>query len=76
VVQLYLQALDSLFVSFNDFQGYGGGILAQLRMGNSLGHILIISKSNLVDYADFAQAVLRCTGIVSLSPGVFLPVLH
>jgi hypothetical protein len=36
VAQLYRQALVSLFVSFYDCQGYGGGILADLHMGSLL----------------------------------------
>jgi hypothetical protein len=32
VVQLYPQAPGSLFITFYDFQGYGGGILTCLHM--------------------------------------------
>jgi hypothetical protein len=33
VAQLYPQALDSLYVVFYDWQGYGGGILISLHIG-------------------------------------------
>jgi hypothetical protein len=35
VTQLYPQALGSLFVAYNDSQGYGGGIRSRLHMGCS-----------------------------------------
>jgi hypothetical protein len=38
VVQLYPQALGSLFVAFYDSQGYGGGVLARLHKGNEFLH--------------------------------------
>jgi hypothetical protein len=34
VAQLYLQALDSLFVASYDSQGYGGGIRTRLHTGS------------------------------------------
>jgi hypothetical protein len=34
VAQLYPQAPGSLFVTFYDSQGYGGGILTRLQAGN------------------------------------------
>jgi hypothetical protein len=33
VAQLYPQVLDSLFVAFYGWEGYGGGILTHLHMG-------------------------------------------
>jgi hypothetical protein len=39
LVQLYYQALGSLFVAFYDSQGYGGGILTRLHTWDSKKHM-------------------------------------
>jgi hypothetical protein len=42
VVQLYPQALGSLFVASHDSQGYGGGIRTRLHTGTSAAFILAL----------------------------------
>jgi hypothetical protein len=42
VAQLYLQALDSLFITSYDSQDYGGGIRSRLQEGISTNYILVL----------------------------------
>jgi hypothetical protein len=48
VAQLYPPALGSLFVTFYDLQGYGGGIRSRLHMGSN--QVLILNDIFLSDY--------------------------
>jgi hypothetical protein len=48
VAQIYPRALGSLSVASSDSQGYGGGILSRLHMGNKKKKLVLLLKFNTV----------------------------